>query len=340
MKNYCLIPCIVIALLLFDGCANDIDVAGPYEENVAVYGLLDPSQDIQYIKINKIFTNPNSSAASIASIADSLYFDSLAPNLIEVETGRVIPLYKVNYLPKSAGIFNNSVNYLYATKEKIYASNPLNAYEFYHYRLEISLPTNKKRVYAITNIPDSTILLGPINLTYPNKVMEFTTGTIRISFQGPSNAKIFDAYFYFNYLEVNKQDTSIKAVKTMKLRLLNKYRVFDDNEHESVSSGIDGNFFYESLLIRLKEDSSIFRKFLPCRFELTNANLEFDNYMQVAEPSIGIVQKQTDYSNIVNGVGLFAARRISRYNNVQIGSFTREQLTKLPEYKKLGFIKD
>lgn len=340
MKNCCFILIVLFYGLFFSGCANEIDVAGPYEENVAVFGLLDPSQEIQYIKINKIFTNPNASAASIAQIVDSLYFDTLAPFLIELETGREIPLYKVNYLAKPPGLFNNSVNYLYATKEKIYASNPLNTYEYYHYRLDVNLPSNKKKVYAITNVPDSTILLAPLPLTYTNKVMEFTTGTLRISFQGPMNAKVFDAYFYFNYLEVNLTDTSIQTVKTMKLRLVNNYRVYNVNELESVSSGIDGNFFYESLLIRLKEDPNVVRKFLPCKLEISNANLEFDNYIQVAEPSIGIVQKQTDYSNIINGVGLFAARRISRYNNIQIGSFTRDRLTSLPEFKKLGFVKD
>ena len=102
----------------------------------------------------------------------------------------------------------------------------------------------------------------------------------------------------------------------------------------------DGNFFYESLLARLQLDTTVFRKIVPCRFELSNANLEFDNYISVAEPSIGIVQKQTDYSNIVNGVGLFAARRISRYNNIRIGPYTRDQLTRQPDYKKLGFVKD
>ena len=307
---------------------------------MAVFGLLDPSQVTQYIKINKVFTNPNSSVTQVAQQSDSLYFDSLAPFLIEVETGRSLPLYKVNYLPKAPGIFNSSVNYLYATKEKIYANNPANPYEFYHYRLEIKRPSQKKVVQAITNVPDSTILLAPIGMTFFNKEMEFTPGILRVSFQGPTNAKVFDAYFYFNYLEVNKKDTNLKVFKTLKLRMVNKYRVFDANEHESVSVGIDGNFFYESLLARLQLDTTVFRKIVPCRFELSNANLEFDNYISVAEPSIGIVQKQTDYSNIVNGVGLFAARRISRYNNIRIGPYTRDQLTRQPDYKKLGFVKD
>ncbi len=340
MKNLGRFLWAVLFSFIFNACDNSIDITGPYEENVAVFGLLDPTQDIQYIKINKVFTNPNSSAAQIAQQSDSLYFDSLAPFLIEVETGRRIPLYKINYLPKAPGLFTTSVNYLYATKEKIYANNPANQYEFYHYRLEILLPSQKRMVHAITDVPDSTILLAPISMTFFNKEMEFTPGTLRVSFQGPANAKIFDAYFYFNYLEVNKKDTMIKVAKSLKLGMVNKYRVFDANERESVSVGIDGNFFYEALLLRLKADTSVFRRLLPCRFELTNANLEFDNYMSVAEPSIGIVQKQTDYSNIVNGVGLFASRRVSRYNSIQLGPYTRDQLTRQAEYKKLGFVKD
>ncbi len=332
--------CVCLLLVLLNqGCANEVDIAGPYEEGASVYALLDPSQEVQYIKINKTFTNPNGSAASAAQQIDSLYFDSLTPTLLEIETGRIIQLYKTNTITKAPGLFANSVNYLYTTKEKLYAHNPNNIYQDYHYRLDLDLPAKKKHISAVTNVPDSTILLGPSGIVNPiNKVMEFTSGSLKFGFQAPVNSKVFDGYFYFYFLEMQKRDTSIREVKSIRIRMFSNLRTLVENSIENLSSSIDGNFFYESLLAKIKIDTNVIRRAMPCHFELGCGNQEFDNYMQTSEPSIGIVQKQTDYSNVLHGVGLFASRRISRYNNISLGAYTRKRLTKDSALRTLQFV--
>ena len=50
--------------MLFSACETDFDVNAEWEETTVVFGLLDDSKDIQYIKINKAFfdTQPMSEA--------------------------------------------------------------------------------------------------------------------------------------------------------------------------------------------------------------------------------------------------------------------------------------
>jgi len=68
-------------------------------------------------------------------------------------------------------------------------------------------------------------------------------------------------------------------------------------------------------------------------------NLELDNYIQAAEPSIGIVQKQTEYTNVKNGMGIFASRRVTSYNSLQLGTMAQSALYLSAEFRALNFVK-
>ena len=75
---------LLFVVCALNSCSNEVDVLADYQENAVIYGLLDPSQPVQFIKINKVFTNPNAAAGDIAKISDSLFYDTLAPTLTEV----------------------------------------------------------------------------------------------------------------------------------------------------------------------------------------------------------------------------------------------------------------
>lgn len=341
MKTCCYYLTLLFVVFTNYGCSNDIDVLADYEESAVVYGLLDPSQSVQFIKINKVFTNPNASATDIAKISDSLYFDSLTPQLLEIETGRTIKLYRANVLLKDSGVFATSPNYLYATKEKVYTRNPLNSSQILHYRLELTLPSTKKSITAVTNLPDSILVTSP--LTVRSQIapsIDFVPDkTFKIIYLSPTNSKLADAFFIFNYLEVNKLDTNIKVKKTVRWRLINNYRTIDDLGGEQVTTTIASNAFYDLIKSSITPNPDVFRRILPCRMELTVGNLELDNYIQASEPSIGIVQKQTEYSNVNNGIGIFASRRVTSYNSLQLGTSAQLTLYSATEYRPLGFVK-
>ncbi|MEJ6796383.1 MAG: hypothetical protein QNK63_06700, partial [Flavobacteriales bacterium] len=65
---------VLIASITFLSCNSDIDLTAPYEDVTIVYGLLDQTEDIQYIRINKSFLG-DAPLADMASVRDSVEYD-------------------------------------------------------------------------------------------------------------------------------------------------------------------------------------------------------------------------------------------------------------------------
>jgi hypothetical protein len=328
---------------MFNSCSNELDVLGDYQENAAVYGLLDPRDGVQLIKINKVFTNPNAKASDVARISDSLFFDTLSPELVEIETGRRIKLFKANVLLKDSGFFANSPNYLYATTERVYANNPNNVNQLYNYRLEFILPKTGKQISVTTNMVRNFNIQSPFNNALPfipRTVNFIPNSNFQLRFTSPVNGKIFDAYFNFNYTEVNKLDTNIKIEKTIRWKILRSYRTLNIKGNEAITAIVPGINFYNLLIEDIKENENVFRRFKEASLEIYAGNLELDNYIQASTPSIGIVQKQTDYSNINGGVGIFASRNTLFLDEITLSDFTKNLIVFDDKYKYLGFVKD
>jgi hypothetical protein len=329
---------LIASVFVVSSCSNEVEVLADYQENVAIYGLLDPGQSMQFIRITKVFTNPDARSRDVAKIADSLYFDSLAPVLVELENDiarRTIPLFKANVLLKDSGIFANSPNYLYVTTEPILKQ--------YKYRLDITLPKSGRYVTATTNIVHMGLneLFKPVNPSNPLRtifISPFDGSNVPVSFTTGKNGKVYDAYFVFNYLEVNKADTTIKTAKTLRWKILKSFRAIEDKGKEIVSQRMPGRLFYDMLLNKISNDTNVYRRFLPCSVEFIGANLELDIYMESTSVSIGIVQKQTEYTNISGGgIGIFASRATAVIDNVFLGEPTKNTLLLNPDYKHLGF---
>lgn len=319
----------LLFVFTFNSCSNDLEVLADYKESAAIYGLLDPNMSIQFIKINKVFTNKNSKASDVAKISDSLYFDSITPELVEIGTGRRIPLFRANILLKDSGYFANSPNYLYVTNERVYSNQ--------NYRFEMTLPGSKQVVTSETNMVNTPFFQLPVN--FGQKVFSVqTVGTVPIAFSSPKKGKVFDAYFYFNYIEVNKADTNIKTKKTISWKVLRSYRTLSDKGDEFVLQRIPGILFFDMLVTSIPKNPDVFRRFDLCEMELVSGNLELDTYMQASVPSIGIVQKQSDYTNIKNGIGLFASRNTVYIDQIKIADVTKLILTTNDDYKGLGFV--
>lgn len=331
--NFCfrfLIPLVFVFSL--GSCSNEIDVIGEYQETASVYALLDPNQSMQFIKINKVFINPNASATDVAKIADSLYFDSIRPELVEIGSGRRISLQRANIALKDSGVFANAPNYLYVTTERIYSN--------YIYMLEMELPGSGKKITASTNIVSTPNILYPVTPFQRVINIQYTqANTFLVQFITPRNGKIYDAFLYFNYTEVNKADTNIKTDKTVAWKVLRSYRSNSSKGGEIVSYRVSGMLFYDNLIGNIPENPDVFRRFRTCEFLCYSANDELDSYIQASTPSIGIVQKQSEYSNLSSGVGIFASRNTYYLNRIELTDQMKNLIVTNADLRHMGFVK-
>ena len=75
-------------------------------------------------------------------------------------------------------------------------------------------------------------------------------------------------------------------------------------------------------------------------FDLTYFGIsdDFNTYLSVNKPSIGIVQKKPEYTNIENGLGLFASRNSISFKNLGFHPTTLGLIQTNDKTKNLGFV--
>ena len=104
-------------------CETDFEVNANWKEVTVVYGLLDQSQQQQYIKINKAYLGEGD-ALQMASVADSINYNpvDLVVKIYKVKDGTFGSVDTIGFvtlydtiLEKEEGLFSTDENIIYTT---------------------------------------------------------------------------------------------------------------------------------------------------------------------------------------------------------------------------------
>ena len=332
--------------LFFVSCKNEIEVAAPWKETIVVYGLLDPAAPVNYIRIQKAYLDPEGNAFQFMQVNDSIYatdlkvvlyvkqngnlFDSIFPVLIDGNSEGV---------SKDSGLFSNTPNYLYKINKPIKDSKLSPNPEDYEYELIVVNPKTGYRCSAKTYTtgylePQAPVTSNLNNLTINDKSNSFMV----ISYREGRKVKAYDMIVRFWYKETKKSNTSDTSIKFFNWFVF-KNRLTDPSlrGYEQKLSSVPGNIFYELLNSNIKPDTSVLRKALYCDIEYYGAGEDLYTYIQVNQPSIGIIQKKPEYSNITNGLGIFSSRYITTIKKVPLSADMRNTLRNSDYTKGLNF---
>ena len=295
-----------IILLLFSvfflSCETDFDVNAEWQDVTVVFGLLDPNNEDQLIKINKAFLGPGD-ALQMASVADSTNYD---PSEITVKVHRVKQQTFGGYdtlasvtlsdtlLEKDEGLFSTEENIIYTFKKpsSFYNTNSL-------YLLDILNENTQERITSETEIINSfsfeslnpSFEWGLYNGELPDS-LKFRTKNIE--WQKSPNGLIYQLDIVINFLENN--DT----VNLVWSQPLVEYT------SGNMSLQIKGEQFFQFLVNNL--DNNTVKQFLNLDLVMTIGTVELKTYIDVNKPFSGIVQERPTYKNINNGIGLFSSR--------------------------------
>ena len=295
-----------IILLLFSvfflSCETDFDVNAEWQDVTVVFGLLDPNNEDQLIKINKAFLGPGD-ALQRASVADSTNYD---PSEITVKVHRVKQQQFGGYdtlasvtlsdtlLEKDEGLFSTEENIIYTFKKpsSFYNTNSL-------YLLDILNENTQERITSETEIINTfsfeslnpSFEWGLYNGELPDS-LKFRTKNIE--WQKSPNGLIYQLDIVINFLENN--DT----VNLVWSQPLVEYT------SGNMSLQIKGEQFFQFLVNNL--DNNTVKQFLNLDLVMTIGTVELKTYIDVNKPFSGIVQERPTYKNINNGIGLFSSR--------------------------------
>ena len=321
----------VMAVILlsfgFSSCENEVHINAPWKETIVVYGLLNPNDSVQYIKINKAFLNENISALTAAKTSDSLYLDSVNVRLICAATGQNILLKRTNEKLKDSGLFANNVNYLWKTHEPIYENQ--------EYVLEVENPISKNKATA------RTVTIGKAKIAAPfmnvNAQYSFGVEYLVVNFKTGLNSNAYDVKFLVDYEEMNTDDTA-NTKKTRQI-VWNIIRNAPVKPMSNYIYQVERTALLQFLANTIPASPKLLHRVKSVGIRIYGGNQALMDYISVNEPSIGIIQKQAEYSNITNWYGLFASRSSQEIWPVKIDPSSIYVLQTNPITKALNFIR-
>ena len=318
----------LILPLLFS-CETDFNVNANWKDVTIVYGLIDPNNEDQLIKINKAYLGQGD-AIQMASISDSTNYD---PSNLIVKIHRVREQVFNTYdtlstvvltdtvLDKDDGLFSTDDNIIYTFKKpsSFYNTNSI-------YVLEILNLSSGQKVTSETEIINSFSFesLNPSfewGLYNGELADSLRFRTKNIEWQNSKNGVIYQLDILINYLEsgiVNSLSWSQPIV---------------EYSSGNMSLKIKGDQFFQFLENNL--DNNTTKQFLNLDLVMTIGAQDLKTYIDVNQPFSGIVQERPVFSNIHNGVGLFSSRYT--YDDIKGIELTNSTLNYMINDLDLGF---
>ena len=299
--------------LLFTSCKDDIDLASNSKASAVVYGLLDASDSVHMIKINRAFVS-NGNSLDIAQIPDSNYFnnvDATVTEYINGVAGRVWTLHDTLVQNKESGVF-------FAPEQKIYTfststSAPLLADGNTEYELNVDINNGEFMVQGRTKLVSGMAIQSPSSINsysfaksnvstlgYDRTTIKFATGT----------AKAADVSLRIFYDEYQGASSTTKyfdwKVSEMGPDALNSL---------TTQVAADGETFYRLVKQNVVPNSLVTnRRINSIMLTVTGGSADLQNYIQINKPSTTLAQNKPTYTNLTatndrRVLGLFSSRQ-------------------------------
>ena len=309
---------IVLALLIalisiFYSCKTDFEVNAPWKDVTVVYGLLNQNDSIHYIKITKAFLG-KADANDMAQVRDSSEYDPNDLSVVIDEMNTVGALVK-SYQLTAITVTNKQSGTFYAPVQYLYSFIDTNLNEKSDYKLIITNKKSGKTISAstpiINKIPEFQASHGSPNIAF------YSNGNytaVPVEWQSAKNGKRYQLTMRFHYKEKNL-DTDVEAEKFIDW-IFPTVKSPDTDGGDKMSIEIGGEEFFKFVVNKIAPVSSsnnVERCIGYLDFILDVAGEDFNTYMEVNEPSLGIVQEKPEFTNVKdnsgnNQVGIFSCR--------------------------------
>lgn len=312
MKSGILVSSIILLLALVTSCKEDIDLRGDAQETAVVYGLLNQSDSLHFIKINRAFLSNDNSLVT-AQIPDSNYFDQVEATVKEIVGGSVARTWTL----QDTIIDNKEPGVFYAPQQKLYyfkttSAAPLIANANTRYELDIDINEGEFHVTGETK------LITGMQITTPSTLSSYSFATANVTANGYSKTQVkfskgdshvMDATIQVAFEEYIGTDVTVKSFDW-------KIATLDAAElgNSDITAFANGNLFYTLIKENATNNPAITkRKIKYIKLTVTGGSEDLQKYMSVTQPSSSLAQNKPTYTNLAatNGrkvVGIFSAR--------------------------------
>lgn len=326
-----------LALLFATSCSNEFDLTENWKDTTIVYGLLDASDTAQYLRIEKAFLDPTTSALTVAQRADSLFYNDIVVELQELTTsgsgGSFTVLQRVNAneegFTKADGTFAQDPNYVYKMTRPLVPSS--------RYKLVIRKGNDQSQeVTAFTQV------IGSFNITAPNplQMIRFASGrSLQFRWEEEFDAAFYDLTLRIHYTEAPTSNPSDTISKVLDWNIANNLKTGNTPFGLITVEVSDGAEFYQFLADELDANPSILRNITHFDVVVSAGGEALLDYIESGRATAGITSAENIplNSNINNGIGLFSTRYTQQIRGYELAPSMRDTLKFGPYTSELGF---
>jgi len=322
----------IFSLLIFltYSCSTKVNLTGDFKETAVVYGLLDHSDSIHFIKITRAFIGPGN-ALEIAKIPDSSYFNQVDATISEFVNGNLTRTWVL----KDTIVENKNTNgAFYGPEQKVYyfrtlpttvsssglngvvqtSPNPqlssLNPDAIYKFKAvinggEFEVSSETQLVKGITTTASSQ----NFTFKFANNPAEYISTGVAVSNSG--NSFVVNTQLDIAFNEHRGNDITEKRFN---------WKIGETSTSPGTAKTFSavGKTFYELIRNNASNDPTITRRtFNGIYVTITGGAEELYNYMVVNQPSSSLAQSKPTYTNlnVTNGkrvIGIFSSRQTIR----------------------------
>lgn len=331
---------LLVVTTLFYSCSTKVDLYAEYKDIPVIYGLLDITQDTNYVKIVRAFSGSNETsinANEVALIADSCNYPGKLKAYIfrykntygnEYEFDDSLRLDTITIHNKEQGVF-------YAPNQKVYfAKSNQSNWNTGFFRPNVGSRRYKYKLLIYKGndtITSETGLVGGEDFRLVTTSVTFTSTpndkTGKISFKSADNGKMYDVSFQFNYSEKKHGVVTEKYVRhSFGSHNLDEYEYEDGIYYTTYQQ----NLLFNLLASAIGNDTVNVERYIgDFTVSLAAGGEDLYNYVQVNAPSGGFSQTIPDYTNINGGYGVFSSR-MNLVNSVHLSAKTQTDLIGMP----------
>jgi hypothetical protein len=284
-----------LSIALFTSCSTEVDLIGDFVETPVVYGIIDPTDENIFIRIERAFADPITSAIDLAKDPEIIYYGPEVTAVLEVENKGQTTLQRVNGedfgIPRAEGALANTPNILYRVLPTGFFLEPED-------KVTLSLLRND------TILASSAIELASfVNISLP-----FAGFNFPFSYTSRSFVQYFSnkpPAFYQIALVVEYEEWEPGGEWETKSL---KYIV--ENEASETRVEVEGIEFFRFLANNITKNDRAIRRMGSIYVEVRSAGREMRDLLAFVRANLGITgaQEVPVYSNIQGGVGVLTSR--------------------------------
>jgi hypothetical protein len=319
-------------------CDNELDVTAEYKEIGIIYSLINPAETDHVVRIQKAFLG-DGNALVMAENPDSTYYgDILDVKLIQIKNGAeitTIPLTRFTGQDKEEGDFPVGPNILYKTNGEVLDKTS-------EYKIVVKNNETGNEFWAQTVLVDTVRIVRPsvtntsdIRWVIKNGNNPAEYNDVSVEYAVSAKAEIYNLTIRFHYTETSLSTGQVTP-KSIDWVFGNEF-VFETNAAPNITYSINGENFYKFVAQKLNPDNTVVRNAGTLDFIVGGGSEVLANYISINSSTTSILTSIPQYTNVNNGLGIFASRFVTTSPNKPLGVFSLDSLKNGKYTKDLGF---